>query len=46
VNIIDKKILINARYPEEKRVAIVEGSNLTDFYVEVSSAEHVKGNIY
>ncbi len=41
-----KKILINARHPEEKRVAIVEGRQLTDFYFEVSSADHLRGNIY
>ena len=41
-----KKILINAKYPEEKRVAIVEGDQLVDFYVEVSAKEHLKGNIY
>lgn len=41
-----KKILINARYPEEKRVAIVEGDRLADFYVEVASKEHLRGNIY
>jgi ribonuclease E len=41
-----KKILINAKHPEEKRVAIVEGQRLTDFYVEVSAARHLKGNVY
>jgi ribonuclease E len=41
-----KKILINAVHPEEKRVAIVEGDTLVDFYVEVASKEHLKGNIY
>ncbi|MFA5354399.1 MAG: Rne/Rng family ribonuclease, partial [Thermodesulfovibrionales bacterium] len=41
-----KRILINARYPEERRVAIVEGDSLVDFYVEVASKEHLKGNIY
>lgn len=41
-----KKILINAKYPEEKRVAIVQGDQLVDFYVEVSAKEHLKGNIY
>ncbi len=41
-----KKILINAKHPEEKRVAIVEGDTLVDFYVEVSAKEHLKGNIY
>src|SRR5208283_204971 len=29
-----------------KRVAIVEGDMLVDFYVEVASREHLKGNIY
>jgi ribonuclease E len=41
-----KKILINAAYAEEKRVAIVEGDLLVDFYVEASGREHLKGNIY
>ncbi|MEJ2697890.1 MAG: Rne/Rng family ribonuclease [Candidatus Sulfobium sp.] len=41
-----KKILINASYPEEKRVAIVEGDVLVDFYVEAAGKEHLKGNIY
>jgi ribonuclease E len=41
-----KKILINAKYPEEKRVAIVEGDRLVDFYVEISTKERLRGNIY
>jgi ribonuclease E len=41
-----KKILINAMYPEEKRVAIIDGETLADFYVEASGREHLKGNIY
>ncbi len=41
-----KKIFINAIYPEEKRVAIVEKNIIVDFYVEASSKEHLKGNIY
>ena len=41
-----RRILINARYAEEKRVAIVEGQTLADFYVEVAAREHLKGNIY
>jgi ribonuclease E len=41
-----KKILINAIYPEEKRVAIVEGDVLVDFYVEAAGKEHLRGNIY
>lgn len=42
----NKKILINARYSEEKRVAIIENDRLVDFYVEVSAKEQLKGNIY
>ena len=41
-----KKILINAKYSEEKRVAIVEGDLLVDFYSESSGKVHLKGNIY
>jgi ribonuclease E len=41
-----KKILINALYHEEKRVAIIEGETLVDFYVESSGKEHLRGNIY
>ncbi len=41
-----KKILINGLYREEKRVAIVEGDTLVDFYVQVSTKEYLKGNIY
>jgi len=41
-----KKILINAKYPEEKRVAIMEGDRLADFYVETATKEHLRGNIY
>ncbi len=41
-----KKILINASYPEEVRVAVVEEGVLADFSIETSSKENVKGNIY
>jgi ribonuclease E len=41
-----KKILINAKYSEEKRVAIVQGDRLVDFYVQVLTKEHLRGNIY
>ena len=41
-----RRILINARYPDEKRVAIIEGEDLSDFYVEIAAREHLKGNIY
>ena len=41
-----KRILINALHSEEKRVAIVDGETLIDFYVETAGKEHLKGNIY
>ncbi len=41
-----KRILINARFAEEQRVAIVEGSRLTDFYAESSARMSLKGNIF
>lgn len=41
-----KKIIVNAQYHDEKRIAIMEGEKLIDFYVEVASREHLKGNIY
>ena len=41
-----KKILINALHAEEKRVAIVDGDLLVDFYVEASGREHLRGNVY
>ncbi|HMK43001.1 MAG TPA: Rne/Rng family ribonuclease [Dissulfurispiraceae bacterium] len=41
-----KRILINAGYPEEKRVAILEGDRLMDFYTESASRVHLRGNIY
>jgi len=43
---VKKRILINALHSEEKRVAIAEGETLTDFYVETSGREQLKGNIY
>ena len=41
-----KKILINASYPEEVRVAVAEEGVLADFSIETSTKENVKGNIY
>ncbi len=43
---MSKKILIDAKYPEEKRVAIIEVDRLVDFYVELTAKEHLRGNIY
>ena len=41
-----KKILVNASYPEEVRVAVVEEGVLADFSIETSTKENIKGNIY
>lgn len=39
-------MLINARYPEEIRVAVVEDGVLTELHMESSLKEQLKGNIY
>ncbi len=41
-----KKILVNASYPEEVRVAVMDEGVLTDFSIETSTKENIKGNIY
>jgi ribonuclease E len=41
-----KKMLINAIDPEECRVALVEGTQLEEFYIETYGQEQLKGNIY
>ncbi len=41
-----KKILINAFYPEEVRVAVVKEGVLVDFFMEASSRKTILGNIY
>jgi len=41
-----KKILVNASYPEEVRVAVLEDGVLTDFSIEISAKGNIKGNIY
>ncbi|MEG3619173.1 ribonuclease E/G [Magnetovibrio sp. PR-2] len=41
-----KRMLIDAAHPEETRVALVDGHQLEDFDVEVSSRRQLKGNIY
>lgn len=41
-----KRMLIDAAHPEETRVAVVDGNQLEDFDVEVSSRRQLKGNIY
>ncbi|SFM59252.1 Rne/Rng family ribonuclease [Thermodesulforhabdus norvegica] len=39
-------LLINALYPEEFRIAIVEGFNLEGFFIETASQTKHLGNIY
>ena len=41
-----KKMLIDATYEEETRVAVVEGKTLTDFEFELAEKKPLKGNIY
>ena len=41
-----KRMLIDASHPEETRVAIVIGTHLEDFDVEVESRRQLRGNIY
>jgi ribonuclease E len=41
-----QKILVNASFPEEIRVAVVEEGVLTDFNIETTTKENIKGNIY
>ncbi|MBL4615332.1 MAG: ribonuclease E/G, partial [Magnetovibrio sp.] len=41
-----KRMLIDAAHPEEIRVTVVDGNQLEDFDVEVSSRRQLKGNIY
>jgi len=40
------KMLINAVEPEEYRVAILKDGELDEFYIETSTKEETKGNIY
>lgn len=39
-------MLINAEEPEEYRLAIVSGKKLEEFYVETTTRENTRGNIY
>ena len=41
-----KRMLFNATYAEELRVAAVEGQKLINFDIETSSKEQRRGNIY
>jgi ribonuclease E len=41
-----RQMLINAEEPEEYRLAIVSGKKLEEFYVETTTRENTRGNIY
>jgi len=41
-----KRMLIDSAHPEETRVVLLDGNQLEDFDVEVSSKRQLKGNIY
>jgi len=43
---VTRRMLINARVPEELRIAIVEGDVLENFQVEVAERGLTRGNIY
>jgi len=43
---VTRKMLINAQEPEECRVAMVVDGRLEEFYIETSTREQVRGNIY
>ena len=43
---MSSRMLINAVDPEEYRVAILKNGDLDEFYIETSTKEETKGNIY
>ena len=43
---MSSKMLVNAVDPEEYRVAILKDGDLDEFYIETSTKEETKGNIY
>ena len=40
------RMLIDARHPEETRVAVVKGNRIEDFDFESAARQQIKGNIY
>ena len=40
------RMLIDARHPEETRVAVVKGNRIEEFDFEAASKKQIKGNIY
>lgn len=43
---MSKRIVVNASNPEEIMIATVEDNQLIDICLEVTTKEHIKGNIY
>ena len=43
---MSKQMLIDARHPEEVRVAVVDGGKLVEMDVDTSTKKQIKGNIY
>ena len=43
---MSKRIVVNASHPEEIMIATVEDNQLIDICLEVTTKEHIKGNIY
>ena len=43
---MEKRMLVNAREPEESRIAIVEDGALEELYIERQNADEIVGNIY
>ncbi len=43
---MSKRMLIDARHPEETRVAVVNGNRIEEFDFEAAERKQLKGNIY
>ena len=43
---MSSRMLIDARHPEEKRVAVVRGNRIEEFDYESADKKQLKGNIY
>jgi len=43
---MSRQMLINAKHPEECRIAIIENGTLVDLEIESAGKEQLKGNIY
>ncbi|MDO9486852.1 MAG: hypothetical protein Q7J32_00640, partial [Sphingomonadaceae bacterium] len=43
---MSQRMLIDARHPEETRVAVVNGNRIEEFDFEAAARKQLKGNIY